>query len=55
LGIDPGPTSARIEVSGTDVPILSLSDAIERFNAGAEPHIFFANATTSRSSVLYRG
>ena len=53
-GINPGPTAARIEVSGTDVPVLSLSDAIERLNAGGEPHIFFANAATGRGNVLYR-
>jgi hypothetical protein len=54
LSIDPGPTAARIEVSGTDVPVLSLSDVIERLDVGVEPHIFFANATTGRGNVLYR-
>ena len=27
---------------------------IERLDASAEPHIFFANATTGRGNVLYR-
>jgi len=51
---DLGPTATLIEVSDVPPPALRLEEAIERLNAGGEPHLFFANTTTGRGNVLYR-
>jgi len=52
--VDLGPTATRLEVSGTPAPLLSVNEAVERLNAGGEPHVFFANSATGRGNVLYR-
>ncbi len=48
------PTAETIEVAEAPVPVLTLGEAIERLDAGGEPHVFFASATTGRGNVLYR-
>lgn len=36
------------------VPTISVDDAIERLNLGDDPFVFFADASSGRSAVLYR-
>lgn len=52
--VELSPAAASIELSKTPVPELSLAEAIERLNAGNEPHVFFANRESGRGNVLYR-
>lgn len=54
VDVDPGPTAVLLKVPGTAAPVLTVDEAIERLNAGGEPHVFFANAATGRGNVLYR-
>jgi len=46
--------SAPIEISDVAVPQLSVTDAIDRLNAGGEPFVFFADVATGRGNVVYR-
>jgi sigma 54 modulation/S30EA-like ribosomal protein len=52
--LEPGPTAVRLGVSATEVPVLGVHDAMERLDAGAEPHVFYVDAVTGRANVLYR-
>jgi hypothetical protein len=52
--VDPGPTAAAVTMSGSAVPQLRLAQAIERLDAGEEPHVFFVDTTTGRGNVVYR-
>lgn len=52
--LDLGPTAVELKVNVTEVPTLSLDEAIERLNVAREPHVFFADALTGRGTVLYR-
>lgn len=51
---DLNPTCVPIERSTTPVPTLALDEAIERLDAGHEPHVFFLDPTSGRGQVLYR-
>lgn len=48
------PAAEAIEVVDHPVPVLTLAEAIERLDAGREPHVFFASAVSGRGNVLYR-
>lgn len=52
--IDPASSAVALEVSSTGAPSLSIDEAIERLNVGAEPHVFFVDASSGRGIVLYR-
>jgi ribosome-associated translation inhibitor RaiA len=52
--IDAGPSTAPMTVSTTPAPHLTLSEAMERLDAGREPFVFFAEANTGRGNVAYR-
>lgn len=55
LGEHPvGPGGLPIEPDGAPVPVLSVQQAIERLDAGGEPHVFFVDEANRRGSVLYR-
>lgn len=51
--IELGPTAQPVELSDREVPVLGLHEAIERFGASGERHLFFADAVSGRGSVLY--
>jgi hypothetical protein len=53
-GVDLRPVATDIALSDAPAPILDLEDAIERLNAGHEPHVFFVNKASRRGEVLYR-
>lgn len=52
--MEPGPSAVALDIATTEVPTLRLDQAIERLNAGAEPHVFFVDATSDEAAVLYR-
>lgn len=52
--IDTEPTAIGLTVDEHPAPVLSVRDAIERLDAGAERFVFFANTTTERGNVVYR-
>ncbi|HUI02521.1 MAG TPA: sigma 54 modulation/S30EA ribosomal C-terminal domain-containing protein [Acidimicrobiales bacterium] len=54
VAVDPGPTAAPVDVAPVPAPMLTLAEAIERLDAGGEPHVFFAEAATGRGTVVYR-
>lgn len=51
--VQPGPSVSHLEVSDLPAPVLTVDDALERLNAGGEPFVFFANASTGRGNVVY--
>lgn len=54
VDVDPGPTAVPLDVAAVAAPRLTLDEAIERLDAGGEPHVFFADASTGRGNVVYR-
>lgn len=54
LSADESQGANRVTVGSTDAPTLSFVGAIERLDAGTEPHVFFRNAATRRGNVVYR-
>jgi ribosome-associated translation inhibitor RaiA len=52
--VDLRPLATDIALSETPAPVLDLEEAIERLNAGNEPHVFFVDSASGRGSVLYR-
>jgi hypothetical protein len=53
LGSDHGQTAVDLVESPTAAPELTLAEAVERLEAGAEPFVFFADASSGRGSVVY--
>ncbi|HXX90073.1 MAG TPA: HPF/RaiA family ribosome-associated protein [Acidimicrobiales bacterium] len=49
-----GAIGGAIEISVAAVPRMSVDEAIERLDAGGEPFVFFADASTGRGNVVYR-
>lgn len=52
--VDPGPTAVPVRVGEGAAPELSVDEAAEHLAAGGAAHLFFADRTTGRGSVLYR-
>lgn len=50
----PLPGVPGVEISESPAPVLTLEEALERLDVGGEPHVFFANARSSRANVVYR-
>ena len=49
-----GATSIALTVADTEPPSFTVTEAIQRLDADAEPFVFFASAATGRGNVVYR-
>lgn len=54
VDVDAGPTAVTLDLADTPAPRLTVAEAIERLDNGGEAHVFFADASTGRGSVVYR-
>jgi hypothetical protein len=54
VDVDPGPSAIALTVGEPPRLVSTVSDALDRLNAGSDPFVFFENYDTGRGNVLYR-